>query len=290
MSARIETALSAALDRIGRDAPPTLSAALRHAVFPGGARVRPRLCLAVAMACGDDRPALADAAGCAIELLHCASLVHDDLPCFDDAATRRGLPSVHAAFGQPLAVLVGDGLILHSFDVIAHEGVRDPARAVCLLSLLASAGGASNGLVAGQAWESETSPPLASYHRAKTGSLFRAAAAMGAVAAGADAAPWFALGDALGDAYQVADDLLDAAGTSAEAGKPIGQDTTHLRPSAVTVLGIDGCLDRFESLVVDARAAVPPCAGADGLRALVEQIATHLVPQALRRDLRQRAA
>jgi geranylgeranyl diphosphate synthase type II len=158
------------------------------------------------------------------------------------------------------------------------------------MALLAAAGGAPSGLVAGQAWESEATPPLVAYHRAKTGSLFRAAAAMGAVAAGADAAPWFALGDALGDAYQVADDLLDAAGTSAEAGKPIGQDSALLRPNAVSALGIEGCLDRFEGLVRDAIAAVPPCVGADGLRALVEQIAVHLVPQALRRDLRQRAA
>ena len=103
---RIEQSLSAIINQHDvPGAPPRLAAAVRHAVFPGGARIRPQLCLAVAMACGDDDPALADATASALELLHCASLVHDDLPCFDDAAVRRGRPSVQAAFGEPLAVL-----------------------------------------------------------------------------------------------------------------------------------------------------------------------------------------
>src|SRR5262245_7582368 len=98
---RLERALSDALLLAdGPDAPPRLAAAMRYAVFPGGARVRPKLCLAVAAACGDDAPALADSAAVAIELLHCASLVHDDLPCFDNASTRRGKPSVHQAYGE----------------------------------------------------------------------------------------------------------------------------------------------------------------------------------------------
>ena len=116
----IENALHSALDRAmeGEDqAPPLLAAAMRHAVFPGGARVRPRLCLAVGLACGIKPAGLLTAAAIAIELLHCASLVHDDLPCFDDADTRRGQPSVHAAFGERLAVLSGDALIVHAYDV-----------------------------------------------------------------------------------------------------------------------------------------------------------------------------
>ena len=104
--ARIEAALEAALARtMAENGPPLLSAAMRHAIFPGGARVRPRLVLAVAEACGGDDPELADAAACAIEMLHCASLVHDDMPCFDNAQTRRGRLSVHAAFGAPLALV-----------------------------------------------------------------------------------------------------------------------------------------------------------------------------------------
>src|SRR5271155_5426412 len=96
---RIERTLSASLDRVdSAGGPPLLAAAMRHAVFPRGARIRPRLCLAVAAACGDDDPAASDAAAAAIELMHCASLVHDALPCFDDADTRRGRMSVHRAF------------------------------------------------------------------------------------------------------------------------------------------------------------------------------------------------
>src|SRR4051812_43798471 len=98
---RIERALTNALQTLGSgDAPPGLVSAVNHAVFPPGARIRARLCLAVAGACGDPSPSLADAAAAAIELLHCASLVHDDLPCFDDAAMRRGQPTVHRVYGE----------------------------------------------------------------------------------------------------------------------------------------------------------------------------------------------
>ncbi len=103
---RIEKALDAALERAEvPECPPKLAAAIRYAVQPGGARIRPRLCLAVAAACGDDHPALTDAAAAAIEILHCASLVHDDLPCFDDAELRRGKPSVHKAFGEDQVII-----------------------------------------------------------------------------------------------------------------------------------------------------------------------------------------
>ncbi len=119
---RIELALDSAVDRAARaGAPPLLASALHYAVFPGGHRIRPHLCLAVARACGDAFPSSTDAAAAAIELLHCASLVHDDLPCFDDADTRRGKPSVHAEFGAPIAVLTGDALIVLAFETLARE-------------------------------------------------------------------------------------------------------------------------------------------------------------------------
>ena len=101
MDVRIEAAVAAALSLgqgpVGGDAPSKLRAALDHAVFPGGARIRPTILVSVARACGDDRPHLTDAAAAALELIHCASLVHDDLPCFDDADIRRGKPTVHRA-------------------------------------------------------------------------------------------------------------------------------------------------------------------------------------------------
>ena len=128
-SERIEETLERAISLAqGAGAPPLLASALHYAVFPGGHRIRPQLCLAVAAACGDAHPAAASAAAAAIELLHCASLVHDDLPCFDDADTRRGKPSVHAQFGAPIAVLTGDALIVMAFDMLAREVAARPGR------------------------------------------------------------------------------------------------------------------------------------------------------------------
>ena len=108
-SARIEICLERAVEAASnKPCPPRLAKAVHYSVFPGGARVRPQLSVSVAAACGDPESTVAEHAGAAIELLHCASLVHDDLPCFDDADIRRGRQSVHALYGEPLAVLVGD--------------------------------------------------------------------------------------------------------------------------------------------------------------------------------------
>ncbi len=150
---RIEQALAQHFAHLeGPHTPPRLLAAMRHAVFPGGARIRPQLCLAVAGACGNDDPALAEAAAVAIELLHCASLVHDDMPCFDDADSRRGQPSVHKAYGQPLALLAGDGLIVMAFEVLGRAGAAHPKRLGPLVGAIGRGVGAQEGIVGGQAW------------------------------------------------------------------------------------------------------------------------------------------
>jgi len=281
---RIEAGLSLAFTRThAPPAPPLLAGAMRHAVFPKGARVRPRLCLGVALACGDDAPAAADAAACAIEFLHCASLVHDDLPCFDDAAMRRGKPSVHAAYGQPLAVLAGDALIVLAFQNLAWGAMAVPGRLGQLVITVAQAVGMPSGIAAGQAWESEPKPDLSVYQRAKTGALFTAATVAGAIAAGADPQPWRALGECLGEAYQIADDLLDAVAGAEEAGKPVGQDSALDRPSAVRAYGIEGALDLLESLAREAADSIPDCPGAVPLRGLIAQEAKRLVPKSLSR-------
>lgn len=278
-STRIEQALKAAIAAAeGPSCPPGLAAALRYTVFPGGARVRPRLCLAVAAACGDDRPELSDAAAAAIELMHCASLVHDDLPCFDNAALRRGKPSVHCAFGEPLAVLAGDTLIVLAFETLARAAHLVPDRLGPLVSIVGRAVGAPAGLCAGQAWESEPNPPLREYQRAKTGALFIAATAAGAAAAGADPAPWRALGDRLGEAYQVADDLKDALEDVAAIGKPVGVDAALARPNAVSELGVDGAVARLKAFIGDALAAIPDCPRRDMLEAIVKGEAERLAP------------
>jgi geranylgeranyl diphosphate synthase type II len=282
MTTKIDAALALALARVDEGAPPKLAGAIRHAVFPGGARIRPRLCLAVAEACGNELPALAESAATALEFMHCASLVHDDLPCFDDAHTRRGLPSVHRAYGEALAVLAGDGLILLAFETLARAGAASPERAAALISILARAAGTPHGLVAGQAWESEIAVPLEQYHRAKTGSLFMAATMSGALVAGREPAPWRAMGERLGEAYQVADDLFDALATSDEAGKPAGQDALRARPNAVAMQGVEGAVVRLRALVAQAADAVPECPGAASLRALVVAMAERLVPASLK--------
>lgn len=279
---RIENAMQRAVGRAtSAKAPPKLAEALRYAVFPGGARVRPRLVLSVANACGDDCPALADAAAVAVELLHCASLVHDDMPCFDDASIRRGRPSVQAAYGAPLALLVGDALIVLAFETLALATVEAPARAGPLIAGVAQAVGMPVGITAGQGWESEADPDLALYHEAKTGALFVGSAVAGAVAAGGDPALWRTVGARLGAAYQVADDLRDALCDEEEMGKPAGQDDAHHRPNAVARLGIHETVARLEQLVGEAIASVPDCPGRGELERLILSEAKRLKPKQL---------
>ena len=278
---RIDQAVRSAVGRAqSRPAPPKLAAALEYAVLPGGARVRPMLTLSVARACGDDRPRLADAGAAALELIHCASLVHDDLPCFDDADIRRGKPSVHRAFGEEIAVLVGDTLIIQAFETLALGAEEDCGRAARLISALADASGSPYGICAGQAWESESHVDLAAYHRAKTGALFTAATRMGAAAAGADPADWEELGARIGEAYQVADDLRDAVLDEEELGKPAGQDAVHERPNAVTEYGIAGAVQKLNDSLSAAITSIPACPGEAELCALVRMQADRLMPMA----------
>ena len=289
-NARIENSLLAAVAAgMGKGCPPKLAAAVRHAVFPGGARIRPQLCLAVARACGDDQPELADAAAVAIELLHCASLVHDDLPCFDDAPTRRGQASVHSAFGERLAVLAGDALIVMPFQVLVRAGADAPERTLRVMHTIGIGVGMPGGIVAGQAWECEPRVTLREYQRLKTGSLFEAATVSGAQAAGGDAEAWRALGAHLGEAYQVADDIRDVIADPEHLGKPIGQDVALGRPSVATEQGLDAAMRIFQRLVAGAVAAVPDCRGAPMLRALVRAESERLVPPALFAQQRLRA-
>ncbi|WP_444665925.1 polyprenyl synthetase family protein [Cereibacter changlensis] len=279
---RIEAAMTAAVARgQGGDAPARLASALDYAVTPGGARIRPTLLLSVAIACGDDRPGLSDAAAVALELIHCASLVHDDLPCFDDSDLRRGKPTVHRAYSEPLAVLTGDSLIVMGFDVLARAGAADPLRALQLVSALATRTGMPMGICAGQGWESESQINLSAYHRAKTGALFIAATQMGAIAAGYEPEPWEELGARIGEAFQVADDLRDAVCAVEEIGKPVGQDVLHARPNAVKELGVQGAMKRLKDILGGAIASIPSCPGEAMLAEMVRRYAEKMTPGAL---------
>lgn len=276
---RIDHAITTAI-RHGQASPSPgkLASALHYAVTPGGARIRPVILTSVAAACGDDAPALTDAAAAALELIHCASLVHDDLPSFDNADTRRGKPTVHRAYGEPLAVLTGDSLIVMAFEVLAKAAVSHPARAVELMRILAVRTGMPNGICAGQGWESEDQIDLSAYHRAKTGALFIAATQMGAVAAGQEAEPWEELGARIGEAFQVADDLRDALYDEDELGKPVGQDDLHGRPNAVSELGVQGAIDRMKSILGGAISSIPRCHGEAKLAMMVNAQAEMLTP------------
>ena len=288
---RAEEALKSHFDvSAGLGAPPRLQAAMQHAVFSGGARIRPQLCLAVATACGDDTPELTNAAAVALELMHCASLVHDDMPAFDNADFRRGVPTVHKAFSEPLALLAGDGLIVMAYQVLIHAGRHHPERAMALMDNLSQGVGLPNGIVAGQAWECETSADLAHYQRSKTGALFVSATCAGAIASGQSQQPWAALGAYLGEAYQVADDIRDVLGDIAMLGKPVGQDKLNERPSSAQAMGLEGAIQHFDTLIEKAGNAIPECTCRDMLMQLVLLESQRLVPKSMCEDYRNRVA
>lgn len=256
--------------------PPKQASALAHSVTPGGARIRLTICLSVSLACGDPQPELADAD--AIELIHCASLVHDDMPCFDDAGTRHGKPSVHKAYSEPLAFLAGDSLIIASFETLIRAAHHDPLRAIELMRILGESTGMPGGICAGQGWESEEKIDLSAYHRAKTGAPFTAATRMGAAAAGHDPAPWTELGARIGEAFQVADDLRDALYDEQMLGKPAHQDEIHDRPNAVTEYGVRGAIKRLEDILAGAISSIPSCPGEAMLAEMVRKTAERLTP------------
>ncbi len=261
--------------------PDLLHQAIRHAVIPGGARIRPQLCLAVAMACGNDAPNLAIGAGVALELLHCGSLVHDDLPCFDNADLRRGIPSVHKAYGERLAVLAGDALIVMAFEELLHSAEDSMQRLATVMKIVMQGVSVPHGIIAGQAWECEPKVSLHTYQKAKTGALFSAATAAGAAAAGGNPEVWLTLGDSLGEAYQVADDIRDVLGDMQSLGKPVGKDEELDRPSATRQFGLDGAVEYFDELVARAIRSIPDCSGQENLKKIVLSESERLVPNAL---------
>jgi geranylgeranyl diphosphate synthase, type II len=272
----IDKALSAQLKQAcSSDCPPKFAQALNYAVFPGGARVRPKLVLAVANACGTADMKAAMAGACAIEMLHCASLVHDDLPCFDGAAYRRGKPSVHVQFGERLAILAGDALIVEAFATTAAYPT--------ITRIVAQSVGAPFGICAGQAWECEPSMDLVRYQRAKTGALFAACTRAGAAASGYDHKEWQSLGMLIGEAFQVADDLRDVAGISGEIGKPTGQDAANGLPNMVSTLGYDGATQHLESLLERVVSSIPECPGKSALGQQIVAVSRAMVPKQLAR-------
>jgi farnesyl diphosphate synthase len=243
-----------------------LSAAMRYAVLGGGKRLRPFLLIEAARLFDVDETAALDA-GAALECVHGYSLVHDDLPAMDDDALRRGRPTVHIAFGEATAILAGDALLTLAFEILSRPSVHASAAVrVELVGLLARAAGAA-GMVGGQALDlaaegqSLGAIEVARMQGMKTGALFGFACESGAVLGGADTMARDALtayAAAFGQAFQLADDLLDAEGDAAAVGKAVAKDASRGKATLVALLGIEAARIRLQALIEDAEAALAP--------------------------------
>ena len=281
-----EQALDALLTNAGLDgpgaAPEKLLAAMRHGALGGGKRLRPLLVRQSAAVFGL-APERSQFAGLAVELVHCYSLIHDDLPAMDDDDLRRGRPTVHKAYDEATAILAGDALLTHAFGVLAAPGAADPAVQMRLIAELAAGAGAG-GMAGGQMRdiEGESRPLLdrgiAEMQAMKTGALIRAAVRMGAILGGADDATLTTLtryAELAGRAFQLADDLLDATSTAAALGKAAGKDAAANKQTLVSRLGIEPARRRLGDLVHDALTELTAFGPeADGLRASARYFAT----------------
>jgi len=255
-----------------------LAAAMRHIVFAGGKRLRPALVLLGAQHVGGRRQdALAAAA--AVELVHAYSLVHDDLPCMDDATLRRGRPCVHVVWGEGLAVLAGDALLTLAFEVLARHTPPGCPVGAMVVALGEAAGW--EGMVGGQVEDlaAEGQVPelerVRRIHAGKTAAMMSVSLRLGALAGGAGAEETEALarvGRDLGLAFQIVDDLLDVQGTTAELGKQAGADAEHGKMTWPAVVGVERSRRDARELVEGALAACPPGAAGAVLQALAQSI------------------
>jgi farnesyl diphosphate synthase len=265
VQAHVEEALGAFLPPAAM-VPVKLHEAMRYTVLGGGKRVRPLLVFAAGDLFGADKAAL-ERAACAVEMIHAYSLVHDDMPCMDDDALRRGKPTVHIAYDEATALLVGDALQSQAFLVLAEAGTVPPARQLAMLRLLAHASG-SAGMCGGQAIDldsvgiSLTLEQLEQMHQLKTGALLRVSVVLGALAGGdvseAQMVALNAYAKAIGLAFQVVDDVLDATADSATLGKTAGKDAAANKPTYVSILGLEQSQALALKLRDDAHAALVP--------------------------------
>jgi farnesyl diphosphate synthase len=291
----VATETEALLDRLldgavlpGETARPRrLLDAMRWSALGGGKRLRPFLVVETAALFGAPRDG-ALLAGCALELLHCYSLVHDDLPAMDNDDLRRGRPTVHKAFDEATAILAGDALFTLAFDVMARDEVHaEPGVRIALVRELARAAGLG-GMAGGQMLDLSaegrfetkralTEPEIVTLQAMKTGALIRFACNAGAILGQADAPNRASIeryGAAIGQAFQIADDLLDVEGDSAQLGKAAGKDAAAGKATLVAVLGVAGARARLDRLIAEADAALLSFGvNADTLRATARFIA-----------------
>ena len=264
--ALVDAALERRLPRA--DEPPsTIHEAMRYSVFAGGKRLRPMLALFGCEAVGGK---LEDAmpAAVALELIHTYSLVHDDLPAMDDDDFRRGRPTCHKVYGEAVAILAGDALLTHAFQVLADPtdvGVPAARRLQIVAEIGAAAG--SVGMVGGQTMDIQAEgkaldpTTLLTLHSKKTGALLRASLRVGGLAGDADDAAMASLtryGERLGLAFQIVDDILDIEGSSAEMGKTAGSDLRKHKATYPAVFGLEASRREAARLLAEAREAVRP--------------------------------
>lgn len=267
---RVAEAVEARLDRLlaPSESPydGKLGEAMRYAALGGGKRLRPFLLIESARLFGIAEEQALPAA-CALECVHCYSLVHDDLPSMDDDAIRRGRPTLHIAFDEATAILAGDSLLTLAFEILADPASHpDPGVRAELVLLLARAAG-WRGMARGQALDLSPeragfgAKEIADLQALKTGALFRFACEAGAVLGGAakpDRAALSVYAAAFGEAFQLADDLLDAEGDAAALGKAVAKDEAHGKATLVARLGPEGAKAKLAALVAEAEAALAP--------------------------------
>ncbi|GMV99135.1 MAG: hypothetical protein AMXMBFR84_02740 [Candidatus Hydrogenedentota bacterium] len=239
------------------NSPPNLLTAIEYSLFAGGKRLRPGLVLGAAdVVAGDDTPAIP--AACAVEMIHTYSLIHDDLPCMDDDDLRRGKPTAHKVFGEAMAILAGDALLTMAFDVAAETGN------IAVIRELARASGVE-GMAGGQVVDLESEnkslalEELKQLHARKTGALIRSSVRCGAMLAGASDAQLNALslyGEAIGLAFQIADDILDIVGSEDKLGKKPGGDVANKKSTYPALLGVDGARELAEEAMQEAIASL----------------------------------
>jgi geranylgeranyl diphosphate synthase, type II len=263
--ASIDRALADVCERFGPSLGATVSQAVRYSLLGGGKRLRGLLLLAAYRTVGGSDEASMLAA--AIEIVHAYSLIHDDLPCMDDDDMRRGRPTVHVAFGERVAMTAGVAMVpmaaAVAFDASRGLGLSPESCGQIVAELMRASG--AGGMIGGQLLdlEGERQPlrldELEQIHRAKTGALIRASVRLGGFAANAGAARLTALsqfGEAIGLAFQIADDVLDVTATTDRLGKRAGRDVDLAKSTYPAVLGVDGAKERAEALVTEACAAL----------------------------------
>lgn len=262
------------------DYPQSLHKAMHYSLFAGGKRLRPVLVLAAAEAVGGDAEAAINTA-CAFECIHTYSLIHDDLPAIDNDDLRRGRPTCHKEFGEATAILAGDALLTVAFGLIASTKSAAPSAVLGAVSELAKAAG-STGMIGGQMIDIESEgqevsfPVLEYIHIHKTGELIRASVRCGALLGGASEAELGSLtrySEAIGLAFQIADDILDVEGSSEEMGKPTGGDQKKGKATYPSIIGLDASRQRAAELV---EMAIEALSGFDAKAEPLREIARYI--------------